>query len=363
MGLDAARTGRNRIERIGIIGPARPVTTHQRALLQGNIDQGEKFDTRTGLPKALAWYSAHLADPHASAARSTDTLPLNALVVAPETALPLLPQQAGQFQPPVGRQSLHHRHHSPQTAAVQKGHTRHVQHNARTVVLRDFAHPVLELDRASGIDAVIHRAEQCDGGDNAAHGHRRVPRKLLARARVEPWAEGSNPTRIPGKGGRADSIGRRHADHRIDVAALRRKYQVINIKLDKAGGLTEALALRDTRKNAPTAVLTHGANPGLISHWVKQALINIARDLHRRTDIPKTREQWAELAMKLGATDVVDALADRDRERGGRSRLGEDDGGGNGGDRDHGQNEDRSQRRAGRGAGKTVHRGRLGNKG
>ena len=65
------------------------------ALLQGNIDQGEKFDTRTGLPKALAWYSAHLADPHASAGRSADTLPPNTLVVAPETALPLLPQQAG----------------------------------------------------------------------------------------------------------------------------------------------------------------------------------------------------------------------------------------------------------------------------
>jgi len=65
------------------------------ALLQGNIDQGEKFDTRTGLPKALAWYSAHLADPHASAGRSAGTLPPNALVVAPETALPLLPQQAG----------------------------------------------------------------------------------------------------------------------------------------------------------------------------------------------------------------------------------------------------------------------------
>ena len=40
----------------------------------------------------------------------------------------------------------------------------------------------------------------------------------------------------------------------------------------------EALALRDTKQRAPTAVLTHGANPGLVSHLVKQALLNIAAD-------------------------------------------------------------------------------------
>ena len=32
-----------------------------------------------------------------------------------------------------------------------------------------------------------------------------------------------------------------------------------------------ALALRETKTRAPTAVLTHGANPGLVSHFVKQA--------------------------------------------------------------------------------------------
>src|SRR6204780_3921475 len=38
----------------------------------------------------------------------------------------------------------------------------------------------------------------------------------------------------------------------------------------------EALALRAGNPRAPTAVLTHGANPGLVSHFVKQALLNIA---------------------------------------------------------------------------------------
>src|SRR6202051_700585 len=39
----------------------------------------------------------------------------------------------------------------------------------------------------------------------------------------------------------------------------------------------DALELR-TKDTAPPAVLTHGANPGLVSHLVKQALLNIAKD-------------------------------------------------------------------------------------
>src|SRR5580704_5704495 len=45
-------------------------------------------------------------------------------------------------------------------------------------------------------------------------------------------------------------------------------------------GLREqALALRrHDGERAPTALITHGANPGLVSHFVKQALLDIARD-------------------------------------------------------------------------------------
>src|SRR5215831_9023041 len=38
-----------------------------------------------------------------------------------------------------------------------------------------------------------------------------------------------------------------------------------------------ALALRERYAGGPTAVLTHGANPGLVSHFVKQALVDLAR--------------------------------------------------------------------------------------
>jgi len=42
-----------------------------------------------------------------------------------------------------------------------------------------------------------------------------------------------------------------------------------------------ALALRPKQpgqNGGPTAIITHGANPGLVSHFVKQALIDVARD-------------------------------------------------------------------------------------
>ncbi|MDP3651832.1 MAG: apolipoprotein N-acyltransferase [Rhodoferax sp.] len=50
-------------------------------LLQGNIPQDEKFEAGSGVPLALQWYEAQL-----QANRSE-------LVVAPETAVPVLPQQ------------------------------------------------------------------------------------------------------------------------------------------------------------------------------------------------------------------------------------------------------------------------------
>ena len=65
-----------------------PAGNRQRlsvALLQGNIPQDEKFQGGTGIPLALNWYGQQLRD---SAA---------ALVVAPETAIPLLPQQLPEF--------------------------------------------------------------------------------------------------------------------------------------------------------------------------------------------------------------------------------------------------------------------------
>jgi homospermidine synthase len=71
-----------------------------------------------------------------------------------------------------------------------------------------------------------------------------------------------------------------------------------------------ALALKGT--GGPTAVVTHGANPGLVSHFVKQALLNLAADADLKTAEPKTREAWAALARQIGVKVVH--IAERDSQ-------------------------------------------------
>src|SRR5437667_2821453 len=53
-----------------------------------------------------------------------------------------------------------------------------------------------------------------------------------------------------------------------------------------------ALALRRGGTDDPTAVLTHGANPGLVSHFVKQALIEVARDIDPAAAVPVDHLGW-----------------------------------------------------------------------
>lgn len=62
-------------------GVTRSTGTLSVALLQGNIPQDEKFQPGSGVPMALSWYGEQLKSGSAS------------LVIAPETALPLLPRQ------------------------------------------------------------------------------------------------------------------------------------------------------------------------------------------------------------------------------------------------------------------------------
>jgi homospermidine synthase len=64
--------------------------------------------------------------------------------------------------------------------------------------------------------------------------------------------------------------------------------------------------------SGPTAVLTHGANPGLVSHFVKQALMNIARDTDMDTSVPADQAEWAALAQGLGVKVIH--IAERDTQ-------------------------------------------------
>src|SRR3984957_18603027 len=79
-------------------------------------------------------------------------------------------------------------------------------------------------------------------------------------------------------------------------------------------------ALRETlleaRRRSPggiTAVSCCGANPGMVSWFVKQALLDVARDLGVKASEPKSREDWGRLAMTLGVKGIH--IAERDTQR------------------------------------------------
>jgi homospermidine synthase len=73
-----------------------------------------------------------------------------------------------------------------------------------------------------------------------------------------------------------------------------------------------ALKLRDSSPTGPTAVLTHGANPGLVSHFVKQALLNVAADTGHTVAEPTDRAGWAALAQALNVKVIH--IAERDTQ-------------------------------------------------
>ncbi|PWB82533.1 MAG: homospermidine synthase [Methylocystaceae bacterium] len=73
--------------------------------------------------------------------------------------------------------------------------------------------------------------------------------------------------------------------------------------------------LEERRRNpgGPTAVSCCGANPGMVSWFVKQALVNIAADSGLDVPEPETRAEWAALAQRLGVKGVH--IAERDTQR------------------------------------------------
>ncbi|MGH6768934.1 MAG: homospermidine synthase [Xanthobacteraceae bacterium] len=74
------------------------------------------------------------------------------------------------------------------------------------------------------------------------------------------------------------------------------------------------LAAKHARKRgSATAVSCCGANPGMVSWFVKQALLNIAGDLGLKTAEPKTRDEWARLAQQAGVKGIH--IAERDTQR------------------------------------------------
>src|SRR3989338_8547802 len=74
----------------------------------------------------------------------------------------------------------------------------------------------------------------------------------------------------------------------------------------------QVLALRSKYADGPTAVSCQGANPGLVSSFIKKALLTIAKDTGVKAGVPKTKEEWARLAQKLGIRVIH--IAERDTQ-------------------------------------------------
>ena len=74
-------------------------------------------------------------------------------------------------------------------------------------------------------------------------------------------------------------------------------------------------AVRDEAAAHPggtTAVSCCGANPGMVSWFVKEALTVVARDLGHDTDTPRDRDGWAKLMQALGIKGIH--IAERDTQ-------------------------------------------------
>ncbi|HYI90678.1 MAG TPA: homospermidine synthase [Beijerinckiaceae bacterium] len=74
----------------------------------------------------------------------------------------------------------------------------------------------------------------------------------------------------------------------------------------------EILTLRRATPGGPTAVSCCGANPGMVSWFVKQALLNIAADTGLAA-APNSREEWACLMQRVGVKGIH--IAERDTQR------------------------------------------------
>ena len=75
----------------------------------------------------------------------------------------------------------------------------------------------------------------------------------------------------------------------------------------------EVQKLKRKYPGASTAVSCCGANPGMVSWFVKQALLDIARDTGRKANIPGSREGWGRLMKALGIKGIH--IAERDTQR------------------------------------------------
>lgn len=77
--------------------------------------------------------------------------------------------------------------------------------------------------------------------------------------------------------------------------------------------------LRRECVNTPTAISCCGANPGMVSWFVKEALLILAEDLGLTISTPQTRTDWAQLMQALEIKGIH--IAERDTQRRERQKM------------------------------------------
>jgi homospermidine synthase len=93
------------------------------------------------------------------------------------------------------------------------------------------------------------------------------------------------------------------------------RYDDINLSFSQRSNYVlreEVLAFRLDKQAGTTAVITQGANPGLVSSLLKQALLNMAADNALQFEKPMCYEDWARLAKNLDIKVVH--IAERDTQ-------------------------------------------------
>ena len=72
------------------------------------------------------------------------------------------------------------------------------------------------------------------------------------------------------------------------------------------------MALKMANPNGPTAISCCGANPGMVSWLVKEALLNLRNDINPSLPKPATQEEWARLMYELEIKGIH--IAERDSQ-------------------------------------------------
>ena len=92
------------------------------------------------------------------------------------------------------------------------------------------------------------------------------------------------------------------ADEKIKNPAERTLFNTHNIIREAMAG-TEGKA---------TCCVTHGANPGYVTHLTKRGLLQLAEKKGKKVETPTTKEEWAQLMKSLGVKTVH--IAERDTQ-------------------------------------------------